>query len=165
MINAVCILKNARKIRLILSETHSMLINMSTAKMRAYKAAWARQARKNNPDKIRKYNMARYRECRNTWLAANGPCVKCGSTKRLAVDHIDPKTKIHHMVWTWSEHRRLAELAKCQVLCFICHRLKTNAERGWKTHGELMWQTGCRCPECIRVHAKKLRKLRRTSCL
>ena len=133
----------------------------TTESIRAYKAKWAREDRIKNPTRVRNYNNAWVRARRAEWLAAHGPCRKCGSTVRLEVDHIDPKTKIHHSVWTWGAKRRNAELAKCQVLCFICHRLKTSAERGWKLHGELMWQSGCRCAECIRVHNKKLRKLRR----
>src|SRR2546429_2497809 len=59
------------------------------------------------------------------WLAANGPCVKCGSWNDLEVDHVDPAKKVSHRVWSWAEPRRLAELAKCQVLCHDCHGEKT----------------------------------------
>lgn len=129
--------------------------------VRAYKARWARQARAKDPDKWRKREAAWPRKNRQKWLKLNGPCKKCNSSKRLEVDHINPKTKIHHSIWTWSKERREKELEKCQVLCFICHRLKTNQERGWKIHGELMWQKGCRCQECIKIHEKKLRKINR----
>lgn len=131
------------------------------AEMRAYQREWARENRKKNRDKLRSYLNQRWRAVRNAWLLLNGPCAQCQSWERLEVDHKDPKTKTHHSVWTWAEDRRNDELAKCQVLCFVCHRLKTNAERGWKIHGELMYQRGCRCEECERVHAKKLRKLAR----
>ena len=66
---------------------------------------------------------------RADWLKANGPCVQCGSLNDLEVDHIDPATKIHHGVWSWREDRRIAELAKCQVLCSKCHLKKTIAYR------------------------------------
>lgn len=118
----------------------------------------ARRWRKANADLVRRRNMIRWYAKRNAWLAANGPCIRCGSNERLEVDHINPKTKIDHKVWSWGKERREAELLKCQILCFVCHRLKTNEERGWKLHGELMWQRGCRCKECVRVHNKKLRK-------
>ena len=62
---------------------------------------------------------------RKDWIEANGPCAKCGSWDRLEVDHIDPSTKVSHNVWGWSETRRLEELAKCQVLCYSCHKEKT----------------------------------------
>lgn len=65
---------------------------------------------------------------RKEWLAQNGPCRKCGSSKRLEVDHIDPMTKVSHRIWTWTEERRNVELAKCQVLCRRCHTHKSLTE-------------------------------------
>lgn len=97
---------------------------------------------------------------RNNWIKENGPCKRCGSKKRLEVDHINPKEKLTHYVWTCSEEKRSKELKKCQVLCFLCHRLKTNEERGWNTHGEVKYQMGCRCEICIKVHKKKLRTMK-----
>lgn len=132
-----------------------------TSRVRAYKAKWSASYRKKNIELVRERNNAWVSARRKEWLRKHGPCAKCGSTKRLEVDHMDPKKKIHHSVWTWGEARREKELKKCQVLCFLCHRLKTNKERGWKLHGEIRWQMGCRCAECVRVHKKKLRKLRR----
>lgn len=52
-------------------------------------------------------------------------CVVCGSTDKLELDHIDPTTKVHHAIWSWSETRRAAELIKCQILCNEHHKLKT----------------------------------------
>ena len=139
-----------------------------TPKLRAYGAAWVREARRNKPEHYRASNRNRVRLIRASWVAANGPCKKCGSSKSLEVDHINPKTKDpkikpHHgdRIWCWSEARRAKELKKCQVLCFICHRVKTNEERGWKLHGEIRYQLGCRCKECIMVHKRKLRKQKR----
>lgn len=129
----------------------------SKDEMRKYKNEWARKDRLKNIEKYRSKNNAWVMARRIKWLKINGPCKKCGSWKRLEVDHIDPKTKIHHSVWTWGEDRRSNELVKCQVLCFLCHRFKTNEERGWNLHGEIRYQMGCRCDECIRVHKKKLR--------
>ena len=65
---------------------------------------------------------------REKWLKDNGPCVKCGSSKNLEVDHRDPKKKVHHSIWTWSDKRREAELKKCQVLCRKCHKKKSSEE-------------------------------------
>lgn len=55
-------------------------------------------------------------------------CVHCGETdtEKLEIDHIDPKTKVSHRIWSWSEDRRKAELKKCQVLCHACHETKTS---------------------------------------
>lgn len=62
-------------------------------------------------------------------------CAFCGSTENLELDHIDPTTKdpylrrkSNHFIWRWSEERRNAELAKCQVLCHPCHVEKSRRE-------------------------------------
>lgn len=70
---------------------------------------------------------------RSKWFEENGPCKNCGSWDRLELDHIDRDTKVHHAIWTWSEQRRTEELAKCQPLCYSCHKKKSvqeNFERG-----------------------------------
>ncbi len=73
------------------------------------------------------------------WFATR-PCVRCGATEQLQVDHIDPAQKDPRLrtkqsrgfgpVWEWSEERRARELAKCQSICRPCHILKTNEDRG-----------------------------------
>lgn len=55
-------------------------------------------------------------------------CATCGGSERLELDHVDRESKTHHAIWSWSAHRREAELAKCQVLCRACHREKTRVE-------------------------------------
>ena len=86
---------------------------------------------------------------RSTWLVTNGPCVKCGSTRDLEVDHVDPSQKLDHKVWSWSESRRDTELAKCQVLCRKCHLKKTVSVYTPK-HGtrNMYLKHGCRCVRC-----------------
>lgn len=76
------------------------------------------------------------REYQREWRAARRAewfegkcCVICGSTSKLEIDHKDPKTKIHHQVWSWAKERRDMELAKCQVLCYKCHKNKTKIDR------------------------------------
>jgi hypothetical protein len=44
------------------------------------------------------------------------------------MDHVDPATKEHHSIWSWRKDRREIELAKCQVLCFECHKQKSANE-------------------------------------
>lgn len=78
--------------------------------------------------KLRAAQLAWLMKRRNNWFAENGPCVKCQSWDNLQLDHIDPKTKISHKIWSWSDERRLAELAKCQVLCKLCHKAKSDKE-------------------------------------
>ena len=100
---------------------------------------------------------------RRKWLTANGPCNICGSWSQLEVDHIDPTTKIDHKVWSWTEIRRLAELAKCQVLCRTCHLKKTMAEQGLEEspHGANRYlRKRCRCDICRAGAAERMRVYR-----
>ena len=131
-----------------------------TKKVREYKARWSRLARKANPEKFKAANNKSWRNKRAQWIAENGPCRKCGSWNRLEVDHKDPGKKKTHNVWTWSQERREIELKKCWVLCFICHRLKTNKERGWKMHGILNYMRGCRCNECGKAFEKREKRIK-----
>lgn len=102
-------------------------------------------------DRQRAYGRAWIRSRREAWLRANGPCRQCGSSDRLEVDHIDPAQKVHHAVWSWTEARRAVELAKCQVLCCMCHRAKTGAQfRKPLVHGTANGyrKHDCRCELC-----------------
>lgn len=104
-----------------------------------------------NTDKHREYMRKWMRKRRVAWFAANGPCVECGSWERLELDHRDPRQKVTHCVWSWSEKRRLEEVAKCQVLCHDCHLKKTIAQRKPQLiHGTYYGYntTGCRCDAC-----------------
>ncbi len=56
-------------------------------------------------------------------------CLSCRSTNQLELDHVDPQKKITHAIWSWTQTKREAELAKCQVLCHECHVKKTTAEQ------------------------------------
>ncbi len=71
---------------------------------------------------------------RAEWFAGKA-CAHCGSIEDLQLDHIDAKDKVAHSVWSWSQVRREAELAKCQVLCEPCHKAKTK-ENGEHARGE-----------------------------
>ncbi len=99
------------------------------------------------------------REYQRQWIArrraeffADKLCVKCGSTEKLELDHIDPTTKVHHAIWSWTAARREAEIAKCQVLCKSCHWLKTVEDMKYYEvkHGtSTMYDyQGCRCDPC-----------------
>lgn len=103
------------------------------------------------------------REYQRAWMAERraeffkGKCCKvCGKTDKLELDHVDPKQKVSHNIWSWSDSRRNAELAKCQVLCFDCHKKKTIREmpltnnRHPYTHGtKTMYEDHkCRCDDC-----------------
>lgn len=84
-------------------------------------------------------------------------CVSCGSDKDLELDHIDPEQKVSHKIWSWSATRRIAELAKCQVLCQECHMEKTDTQRPNKPvpHGGGVAGRGrCKCQPCVDKRAE-----------
>lgn len=69
-------------------------------------------------------------------------CARCGTSdaRVLEFDHIDPATKsfsiARGIASTLSWERILVEIAKCQILCANCHKIKTAQEQGWyKNHG------------------------------
>lgn len=57
-------------------------------------------------------------------------CAHCGATDNLEFDHIDPATKsfaIGNQVGrSWKQVE--AEVRKCQLLCYACHKLKSARE-------------------------------------
>src|SRR6185437_9581694 len=98
---------------------------------------------------------------RKKYFLTNGPCVKCGSWDNLELDHINPDLKIDHRIWNWSEERRSAELAKCQILCHDCHLSKTHDDRRRNIpHGTDSTYTAhaCRCDLCREAHRLKRRQ-------
>lgn len=97
---------------------------------------------------------------RASWLAENGPCVGCGATDHLEVDHVYPEQKVDHRVWSWSDERRQEELAKCRVLCRDCHKARHAARHGTAYRFQVH---GCRCEPCRAARAikSKLDKLKR----
>jgi 5-methylcytosine-specific restriction endonuclease McrA len=82
---------------------------------------------------VQRYNRQWMKNRRQGWIASQGPCVECGSTENLEVDHIDPSTKKYRPAALWGmavdNPSRVAELAKCQILCRDCHKAKTRAYR------------------------------------
>lgn len=57
-------------------------------------------------------------------------CRKCAkegvlTTEGLEVDHIDPKEKWTHRIWSYSWKKIMKEMEKCQILCSKCHFEKT----------------------------------------
>jgi 5-methylcytosine-specific restriction endonuclease McrA len=102
----------------------------------AAKAERNRDYYSRNRSRISSKMLSRARQNRQDAIeSAGGKCVKCGGTDRLQFDHIDPRQKSEHRIWTWGAERRAAELAKCQLLCEPCHRVKTeeNDENHWRS--------------------------------
>ncbi len=58
----------------------------------------------------------------------NKKCIKCNSTEKLELDHIDPSKKVSHSIFSWNEVKRNIELSKCQILCYNCHKKKSKHE-------------------------------------
>jgi 5-methylcytosine-specific restriction endonuclease McrA len=77
-----------------------------------------------DPEMQKKYNREWYARRRASWFA-NRSCVDCGAADDLQLDHVDPSQKVSHRVWSWSQARREAELAKCVARCGDCHLKKT----------------------------------------
>lgn len=76
---------------------------------------------------------------------ADKACVDCGASDDLQLDHVREE-KVHHNVWSWSQARREAELAKCVVRCGACHCERHALER--RRHGIKRYEKGCRCEIC-----------------
>lgn len=122
-----------------------------------------------DPEKRRAYHRAWIKARRDAYFAGKS-CTECGSTDRLELDHIDPTTKTHHAIWSWSAERREAELAKCQPLCPTCHLAKS-IDQLPLTHGIVpyqhgtrsMYRHGCRCSACCawRSRSNAATRLRR----
>jgi hypothetical protein len=78
-------------------------------------------------------NKRQYRKLRSIVDdAKKGPCLDCGRIYPPYVmdfDHRDPKTKIAKvsaMVYKGSEPLLRAEIAKCDLICANCHRIRTH---------------------------------------
>lgn len=114
------------------------------------------------------------REYQRRWVAkrradyfADKKCVRCGSTDDLELDHIDPRQKVSHSIWSWSASRRETELAKCQVLCEQCHKEKTLDDmpitQGFVPHQHgtsKEYHRGCRCNLCRASNTEDKRRWR-----
>lgn len=77
---------------------------------------------------LREYQNRWVQRRRQEWIEQNGPCGVCGSSEALEVDHVNASEKEIDVATVWSmalsNPRRIAELAKCRVLCHICHVAK-----------------------------------------
>lgn len=115
-----------------------------------------------DPERMKEYQKEWMRARRATYLAGKA-CVKCGATERLEIDHINPAEKESHHIWSWAEERRSVELAKCQILCNACHKLKTREDqRVFHEHGTYgRYKTDrCRCDACRAANASATRRRR-----
>lgn len=77
-------------------------------------------------------DLIQQRKYQAEWMArrranffAGKECVDCGVKRDLTLDHIDPRAKIDHRIWSWSQAKRETEISKCMVRCSHCHDVKT----------------------------------------
>lgn len=110
-------------------------------------------------ERQKKYQREWLRKRREAWIKENGPCKRCDSWDNLDIHHKDPRLKISHRVWSWKEERRLAELAKCEVLCEKCHGKTRTKEIVHGTYDGYNHHK-CRCEEC--KEARREYRRRRT---
>jgi hypothetical protein len=78
-----------------------------------------------------------------------GKCVRCGTTDRLEIDHIDPATKLFALSGydgPWA--KVLTELRKCQLLCYGEHKEKSDSEESVEHGGGITGRKNCRCNLC-----------------
>lgn len=102
-----------------------------------------------NPDAQRAYQREWKAQRRAEWFDGKS-CVDCGSVEDLQLDHRDAATKVSHKIWSWSEERRLAELAKCVVRCRPCHVKKTKA-RGESPRGEAVGSAKLTAEQVVQI--------------
>jgi hypothetical protein len=123
--------------------------------------------RKKMQEYLRDY-LPKWRERRRQYALAKlgGKCVRCGATKNLDFDHIDPATKVGDIGRMWQKRKDLfeAELLKCQLLCKPCHLEKTreNGDNQKATHGgwSFAFKRKCKCDICMVFRAEANRKRR-----
>lgn len=94
--------------------------------------AWRR--RPESIEHVREYNQTRRARGKQIIDEAkhNLPCADCGQIFHpCAMDfhHRNPAEKSGQIsnITTWSEDRIRAELAKCELLCAVCHRIRHHA--------------------------------------
>lgn len=79
-------------------------------------------------------------------------CTQCGLRKTFEDFAKNHRTKDGHkpacnhirgskvagiaQMWSWSRAKVLAEIAKCELVCANCHRIRTQARRSHKDHVE-----------------------------
>lgn len=97
-----------------------------------------------------RYHRERRQRMRAEWIEqGGGACVQCDSTDGLKIDHIDPEAKSYEIsaIWNRAVEVRVAELAKCQILCRSCHQEKARLEQIGPHGRPGRYKNGCRFAE------------------
>ena len=118
---------------------------------------------------MREYHIKRYYVKKREIISKlGGKCKKCGATKNLQIDHINPKDKQFSVTlllsFSWKKVEN--EIKKCQLLCKKHHMEKTILEQGNKiakgNHGTLSSYRYCHCEICKIAMRDWTRKYRLT---
>lgn len=115
-----------------------------------------------NKEYMKKYMLDRYHRRRKEAIYfLGGECSVCGSIESLEIDHKESKEKTFTLSKAfagWSESRVKEELKKCQLLCYICHSLKTRKELSERFNQKEFWEHGtlsgvryCSCELCLKA--------------
>lgn len=83
-------------------------------------------------DEERKEYYAQYyaKKIKELKVLLGGRCTRCGTTRKLQFDHVDPKSK-KFLISSFKDRkwqRTLKELKKCQLLCEKHHREKSASD-------------------------------------
>lgn len=125
-----------------------LLIRRFLVRVQVGQLIWYNRTMPLTGDRKREYQKQWLTARRDAWIAANGPCAQCGGAESLSVDHRDRAGKVSHRVWSWSQERREAELEKCQVLCWECHKKKSDEEQRVPHGGGARGRKNCKCGPC-----------------
>jgi hypothetical protein len=117
-----------------------------------------------------------HRAYQREWVArrrreffADKDCEWCGTVAELELHHRDVTKKESHNIWSWGEARRLAEIAKCIVLCKGCHQRAHSDVRRLEAelrnaHGTRQrYELGCKCEACRTAKREYNREHRRAA--
>lgn len=91
------------------------------------------------------------REYQRNWMANRRAeffedkfCDDCGSKEKLELHHKNRDEKVTHRVWSWSLDRRKEETSKCSILCFSCHKIRTQEQFRKIGPENTSWCTDCK---------------------
>lgn len=118
-----------------------------------WKALW----RLSNPSKGREYRQS-LREFKAAFK--NKPCADCGlqfSSIAMEFDHQAGFAKINKVSYPLGRRASIAEIAKCEVVCVLCHRL-----RSYATYSQLFSKSKTALAK--RALAQKIDKIKNAPC-
>lgn len=108
---------------------------MATSKQREYQKKWSKQRKKQNPEAEKAaWTQARNRRAERLRKWKDVPCKDCGNKfppECMDFDHLGEDKTGHVSVLnrTRSEAVVLAEIAKCDIVCANCHRIRTHQRK------------------------------------